>query len=238
MKFTKKNIIIGVVILLVIIIVLVLIMKSRSSSTTDTKTSTTNNNSSNSIISKVQSALYKPEVYPLAIYMKGNNTGRLQKALNGHGGTLTVDGNFGPATKDELVKQIGKDTITEAELIALENNVSMINSNTVQNAGQPVVSSLPPVSNPNGMLQYIQMLYNDLVLSNNISGRNSKTANGIYFDLANKENTQFASIYSAYVNKYSRDLAKDVDDAIFTLGSSVDTNIINKARSLGLTTIS
>lgn len=228
-NFSKKTwIIIAVVfvILVIIVIVIVTMNKAKAQSVTDSQ-------NEGSLTNKLDIlGAYKNESYPLSIYMKGFNVSRLQTQLNKRGANIKDDGYFGSVTEKAMLSILNKKSITEQELIDLEKEV------ITEYSGSTASSSLPDISTSEGLYEYIAILKQDLVDETYaLSARGETTKNGIYRDYANRPNQAFITIYTMYKSKYSRDLATDVNDAKFYIGSSVDTDIIKKAKSLNLTSL-
>ncbi len=228
-QLSKKTwIIIGIIALIIIVIVIIYIQNKKSNETDVKGAEKINPVSTTGILNAA--GVFKPEVYPLAIYMKGPNVLRLQKLLNSKGYTpkLVEDGAFGTKTEAGLLSIYGTKTATEAQLTQWEKD-----------AGTPVSSvSIPDTGLSTGLGDYVGKLYNDLVnRSYYVSSRDDSTEGGIYKDLAGKSDQEFITIYNQYKSKYSRDLATDVNEAKFSFTTTSDSQIVDKARRLKLTTI-
>lgn len=232
LAFIKKHLIffiIGGALLVLLIIYIILSKKSSNSDGTSAAIS-----DKPTVITTVtgQSSTYKPESFPLSIYMQGVNCKALQAELNKRGATLKEDGYFGPATESALLKVTNSKTIDQAGLSTLQADSAKNPSTSTVNA------SLPSIMTDAGLDAYAANLYNDLVVKTYFPlGRNSDSSSGIYADLASKDNEDFKSIYNKYKVKYSNDLATDISSASFSTADPIDITLITKARSLGLTTI-
>ncbi len=232
LKLDKKTwIIIAIIVLLIIVIVIIVITNKKEESSSEIKGAVQVNPLSSTGILNSAGA-FKAESFPLAVYMKGQNCLRLQKVLNKKGYTpkLTEDGVFGTKTETALLSIYNTKTATEDQLNQWEKDVANV-------ASAPSVL-IPDTSTSSGLNDYVGKLYQDL---NNttyyMTSRDESTLGGIYQDLLGKNTQEFTTIYNMYKSKYSRDLASDIDSAKFSFTTSVDSDIVVKAKNLNLTTI-
>ncbi len=97
--------------------------------------------------------IFKPETWPLAIYMKGANCLRLQKLLNYKGYTpkLVEDGYFGSKTEAALLSIYSTKTATEDQLNQWEKfNYS---TTSVSPTGIPALSAADTTNVNTGIYQ-------------------------------------------------------------------------------------
>lgn len=221
-EFIKKHWILALIIFIIIVLLLVMMFSKKKAKI--------DGPSPVNIIQKLANteSLYKPETFPLGLYMKGDNSKAFQKELIRRGSTIKDDGWFGPNTESESLKLTGLRFVTADDLKRLQGE-DLARTATFEN------SAIPDINTALGLERYVDALYNNLYVVRSPLGRDASTANGIYSNLNSMAQQNFIKVYAKYKEKYGRDLATDIKTANFSLGTNVDEYLIKKSITLGLT---
>ncbi len=221
----KKIIIISIVVVVIILIIIIIFASKKKKTSEDAKAKVEPD-----VFTKIadSAGAYRNESWPLKVYMKGPNVERLQQLLNSKGAGIEPDGYFGLKTEAALLKYFNTKEVTEQSLNQWESS----GSSTVPK--DEIVSI--DTSNKSGVDSFVSSLYEDLILRNyKFTGRDEESVGGIYRQLSLKPNNEFTSIFEEYRKRFpGNDLYKDIDNAKFSIYTSVDSAIMNRAEGLGL----